>query len=42
MNAINDALISLGVWHIDMPATPQRVWEAIQAVNRNDIQGTGR
>ena len=28
-NAIIDALAHLGVRHIDMPATPQRVWEAL-------------
>ncbi|WP_270936438.1 xanthine dehydrogenase family protein molybdopterin-binding subunit [Falsiroseomonas oryzae] len=31
MNAVVDALKPLGVTHIDMPATPQRVWAAIQA-----------
>jgi carbon-monoxide dehydrogenase large subunit len=31
MNAILDALRPLGVQHIDMPATPRRVWEAISA-----------
>ncbi len=31
MNAIMDALAPLGVTHLDMPATPLRVWEAIQA-----------
>ena len=31
MNAINDALAPLGIRHFDMPATPVRVWEAIQA-----------
>jgi len=30
-NAIIDALAHLGVRHIDMPATPQRIWEALQA-----------
>jgi carbon-monoxide dehydrogenase large subunit len=30
MNAILDALRPLGVEHIDMPATPHRVWQAIQ------------
>ena len=29
--AILDALAPLGVEHIDMPATPERVWRAIQA-----------
>ncbi|CAM3017716.1 xanthine dehydrogenase family protein molybdopterin-binding subunit [Saccharomonospora xinjiangensis] len=30
-NAVVDALSHLGVTHVDMPATPLRVWEAIQA-----------
>jgi aerobic carbon-monoxide dehydrogenase large subunit len=30
MNAILDALRPLGVRHLDMPATPRRVWEALQ------------
>jgi carbon-monoxide dehydrogenase large subunit len=30
-NAIIDAVAQLGVRHIDMPATPQRVWEALRA-----------
>ncbi|MCI2418843.1 xanthine dehydrogenase family protein molybdopterin-binding subunit [Saccharopolyspora sp. K220] len=30
-NAVVDALKHLGVRHIDMPATPERVWKAIQA-----------
>ena len=31
MNAIMDALKDLGVEHMDMPATPHRIWAAIQA-----------
>jgi carbon-monoxide dehydrogenase large subunit len=31
MNAIVDALRPLGITHIDMPATPERVWAAIRA-----------
>jgi carbon-monoxide dehydrogenase large subunit len=31
--AILDALAPLGVTHIDMPATPERVWRAIQEEN---------
>jgi aerobic carbon-monoxide dehydrogenase large subunit len=31
INAILDALRPLGVKHIDMPATPRRVWEAVRA-----------
>jgi carbon-monoxide dehydrogenase large subunit len=30
-SAVIDALLPLGVRHVDMPATPQRVWEAIRA-----------
>jgi carbon-monoxide dehydrogenase large subunit len=30
MNAVHDALIGLGVTRIDMPASPHRVWQAIQ------------
>ncbi|HEY0782262.1 MAG TPA: xanthine dehydrogenase family protein molybdopterin-binding subunit, partial [Thermoanaerobaculia bacterium] len=31
INAVLDALAPLGVTHIEMPATPQKVWQAIQA-----------
>ena len=31
VNAIVDALADLGVEHVEMPATPERVWQAIQA-----------
>jgi carbon-monoxide dehydrogenase large subunit len=31
VNAIADALAELGVEHVEMPATPERVWRAIQA-----------
>ena len=31
MSAILDALAPLGVEHVDMPATPERVWRAIQS-----------
>jgi carbon-monoxide dehydrogenase large subunit len=34
MNAICDALAPLGVRHLDMPATPDRVWSAINAARR--------
>ena len=34
MNAICDALAELGVEHIEMPATPERVWQAIQTARR--------
>jgi carbon-monoxide dehydrogenase large subunit len=31
LNAVNDALAPLGVRHLDMPVTPERVWQAIRA-----------
>ena len=31
MNAVVDALSDRGVGHIDMPATPRRVWQALRA-----------
>jgi carbon-monoxide dehydrogenase large subunit len=34
INAVVDALEPLGIDHIDMPATPQRIWAAIQAANK--------
>jgi carbon-monoxide dehydrogenase large subunit len=30
MNAIVDALSGYGIRHIDMPATPDRIWQAIR------------
>jgi carbon-monoxide dehydrogenase large subunit len=35
MNAINDALAPLGIRHFDMPATPARVWAAMQGAGRS-------
>jgi carbon-monoxide dehydrogenase large subunit len=34
INAIVDALAELGVRHIEMPATPERVWRAIQGASQ--------
>ena len=34
--AVLDALAPLGVTHIDMPATPERVWRMIQAAQRQE------
>jgi len=34
VNAVVDALAHLGVEHIEMPVTPERVWEAIRAAAR--------
>ncbi len=33
-NAVIDAVSHLGVRHIDMPMTPERVWTAIQKARR--------
>jgi len=33
LNAVNDALAPLGVRHLDMPVTPERVWRAIHEAN---------
>jgi len=33
INAVIDALAPLGITHIDMPATPEKVWQAIHAAN---------
>jgi carbon-monoxide dehydrogenase large subunit len=31
VNAVVDALAELGVEHLEMPVTPERVWSAIRA-----------
>ena len=33
INAVVDALAHLGVRHIDMPATSERVWRAIETAS---------
>ena len=38
MNAVVDALSEYGIRHIDMPATPHRVWQAIQAARNGDAR----
>lgn len=35
-NAVIDAVAHLGVRHIDMPCTPERVWSAIEQAGRGD------
>jgi carbon-monoxide dehydrogenase large subunit len=37
INAILDALKELGVRHIDMPATPYKIWQACQMAKRTDL-----
>jgi len=34
LNAVNDALAPLGVRHLDMPVTPERVWRAMHEAGR--------
>ena len=41
MNAVIDALAPLGITHIDMPATPEKLWRAIRAA-RAGSQGAAR
>ncbi|MEA2948691.1 MAG: aerobic carbon-monoxide dehydrogenase large subunit, partial [Alphaproteobacteria bacterium] len=36
INAIVDALAAFGVRHIEMPATPQRIWQAIRDGQESD------
>jgi carbon-monoxide dehydrogenase large subunit len=38
-NAIIDALAPFGVRHIDMPATPQRVWQALRTAAADERAG---
>jgi len=40
-NAVVDALAHLGVRHVDMPASPQRVWRALQAARAGTSGGSG-
>ncbi|MDX6391760.1 MAG: aerobic carbon-monoxide dehydrogenase large subunit [Streptosporangiaceae bacterium] len=39
-NAIIDALAHLGVRHIDMPASPQRVWQAMRSAPGDAVSST--
>ena len=34
MNAVVDALSGIGIRHIDMPATPLAIWQAIQQARK--------
>ena len=38
-NAVVDALSHLGVRHVDMPCTPERVWRAIVAAGQGEVAG---
>jgi carbon-monoxide dehydrogenase large subunit len=39
VNAVVDALAHLGIEHIDMPTTPNRVWQAIEAATTTSLAG---
>jgi carbon-monoxide dehydrogenase large subunit len=41
-NAVVDAVSHLGVRHIDMPCTPERVWRAIQAAGNGALEDPWR
>ncbi len=38
-NAVGDALRQIGVKHVDIPATPERVWKLIQAAGNGKTHG---
>jgi carbon-monoxide dehydrogenase large subunit len=40
-NAVVDALSHLGVRHVDMPCTPERVWRALQSAGTSPSNGVG-
>jgi carbon-monoxide dehydrogenase large subunit len=42
MNAVIDALSTIGIEHMDMPATPQRVWRAIRDARSGAMQRSKR
>ena len=42
MNAVVDAMASVGVTNFEMPATPHRVWQALNAVNLCNKMPLGR
>ena len=41
VNAIVDALADLGVTHLEMPVTPDRIWHAIRTARHEDQGGLG-
>ena len=42
INAVIDALSPLGVTHLDMPASPERVWNAIQSAGQSAQQSANQ
>jgi carbon-monoxide dehydrogenase large subunit len=41
-NAVVDALSHLGVRHLDMPATAERVWQAVQDARAGTLRDSWR
>jgi carbon-monoxide dehydrogenase large subunit len=41
INAVVDALREYGVTHMDMPATPERIWRAIEGGKAAKAAGQG-
>ena len=41
MNAVVNALSPFGITHLDLPATPERVWRALHASTYSSESGTG-
>jgi aerobic carbon-monoxide dehydrogenase large subunit len=38
INAIVDALSEFGITHVEMPATPERIWRAIKEAQKDTAQ----
>ena len=38
-NAVGDALRQLGIKHVDIPATPERIWQLIKAAGAHSSNG---
>jgi carbon-monoxide dehydrogenase large subunit len=41
INAVVDALADYGVRHVEMPATPQRIWRAIREAQDSPRRSPG-
>ena len=39
-NAVVDAVSHLGIDHIDMPCTPERIWRAVAEASRDELPTT--
>jgi carbon-monoxide dehydrogenase large subunit len=41
VNSVVDALSPLGVRHIDMPMTPEKIWRLIEAASQKPVARMG-